>query len=156
MVLTDSLTGLGNRWSVERALDAVLLRTPAQEFTIKSTDVDGLKLVYDAQGDRLLQSVAPAFTRALRPLGAVSRIGGNAFAIVCPLGASPDAAQAVQGHAAASLLAQEFALAEVSFRLATYPHDAIPTGDLLRPSDQRRSTRKIARRTRQTPSATPN
>nr|WP_245259805.1 EAL domain-containing protein [Methylopila sp. 73B] len=80
----DSLTGLANRASFDRALEQAKSDAPG-DFALLLIDVDRLKLVNDtlghASGDDLLREVARRI-EAASPKGAAYRLSGDEFAVV--------------------------------------------------------------------------
>lgn len=83
---SDWLTGLGNRWSLERRLHQGL----ALGWGVALLDVDGLKALNDSQGhlagDRLLSDIGAA----LRQSGFEAyRIGGDEFVVLLERGQLP-------------------------------------------------------------------
>jgi diguanylate cyclase (GGDEF)-like protein/PAS domain S-box-containing protein len=86
----DPLTGVFNRRQLMILLRRELerckrTRTPLTIFYI---DVDNLKEINDefghAEGDELLKNIAEAFTKGLRKVDIVARVGGDEFVIVIP------------------------------------------------------------------------
>ena len=87
---TDAVTGLPNRRAWDLALGrglAVAVRTTAP-LTVALIDIDGLKAVNDdlghPDGDSLLVSLARVWSTALRPEDALTRVGGDEFALLLP------------------------------------------------------------------------
>ena len=88
--LKDPLTGLGNR----RHFIAVLERTidnvarSGDPALLLMLDIDHFKKINDTHGhqtgDRVLQAVAHAIARCVRPMDTVARYGGEEFAVVLP------------------------------------------------------------------------
>nr|WP_271206143.1 EAL domain-containing protein [Methylopila capsulata] len=80
----DSLTGLANRASFDRALDQAKGAAPG-DFALLLIDVDRLKLVNDtlghSSGDELLREVARRIAAA-SPEGGGYRLSGDEFAVV--------------------------------------------------------------------------
>jgi len=112
LLLTDELTGLGNRRALFERGGAALAaaRREQQPVTLLYVDVDGLKLVNDGQGhsagDQLIVTVARAISEAFASADVVARLGGDEFAVlmcgprpeeVVMLQARLDAALAVLG-----------------------------------------------------------
>ncbi|WP_404712396.1 putative bifunctional diguanylate cyclase/phosphodiesterase [Sphingomonas sp. MMS24-J13] len=85
---TDFLTGLQNRAAFQIALQALIEREDAQDFTLFLVDVDHLKAVNDRLGhdggDALLAHVARRLVAAVGPAAHVARIGGDEFSILLP------------------------------------------------------------------------
>jgi diguanylate cyclase (GGDEF)-like protein len=103
-VLTDPLTGLGNRRYLQIVMET---RLEAEEKGAKPSglimaDIDHFKNVNDAHGhnvgDRVLKMVATTLASAVRPLDAAIRWGGEEFILVCP-----NAAKRVLGEIAERL-----------------------------------------------------
>lgn len=91
-VMTDSLTGVGNR-RYANILLAHLLQAPEidvkpREISIALIDVDYFKQVNDAHGhgvgDDVLKMVANSLQSALRPRDALCRWGGEEFLAILP------------------------------------------------------------------------
>ncbi len=89
-VLTDPLTGLGNRRYLQ-----IITNTRIEEaekgsegFGLLMADIDHFKKVNDAHGhnvgDRALKMVASTLGSAVRPLDAAVRWGGEEFILICP------------------------------------------------------------------------
>jgi len=90
MALTDPLTGLLNRRSMEQRLReaAHAFARSGRPFSVVMADVDHFKRVNDvhghAAGDRVLRSVAALFGEGLRGHDAVARWGGEEFLVLLP------------------------------------------------------------------------
>lgn len=86
--LTDVLTGLANRRSLDLRLQEETLRLPSASFGLLMIDLDGFKGVNDtfghAIGDSVLQQVADIFRSAIRTSDTVFRFGGDEFSVVLP------------------------------------------------------------------------
>ena len=84
----DSLTDLPNReLFFEHLHQAIALsRRRSTTFAVLFIDVDGFKFINDTQGhaagDRVLQEIAIALTRAVRASDTVARLGGDEFVIL--------------------------------------------------------------------------
>ncbi len=89
-VLTDSLTGLGNRRALEIIAKSRLegLEEGKNGFALIMADIDHFKKVNDTYGhevgDRVLKMVASSLGSAVRPLDAAIRWGGEEFVLLCP------------------------------------------------------------------------
>jgi diguanylate cyclase (GGDEF)-like protein len=85
---TDSLTGLANRASFRRALDAILAHPTERPASLLYVDLDNFKTVNDvlghAAGDDLLRVAAARLEAATRPQDVCARLGGDEFAVVLP------------------------------------------------------------------------
>jgi diguanylate cyclase (GGDEF)-like protein len=86
---TDSLTGLGNRRVVERALEWSISRSrraPGSPTFVAVLDLDGFKAFNDRRGhvagDNVLIETAAAWERLLRPTETLARTGGDEFMLV--------------------------------------------------------------------------
>jgi diguanylate cyclase (GGDEF)-like protein len=84
----DALTGAGNRWALERALES-LFDQPAPPTTgiVMLMDLDDFKVVNDRyghlEGDRVLLGFADRVRANLRADDVLIRLGGDEFAVVC-------------------------------------------------------------------------
>jgi diguanylate cyclase (GGDEF)-like protein/PAS domain S-box-containing protein len=89
-VLTDPLTGLGNRRFAEMSADAARREFEAEgtPFGLLMLDIDRFKAVNDtyghATGDRVLRMVAWTLANAVRRNDAAARWGGEEFVVICP------------------------------------------------------------------------
>lgn len=84
LTLTDELTGLPNRRSLNLTLDDRLTRTRGRlPVAVLGIDLDGFKTMNDtfghAAGDRLLQEVATSWSAQLREGDVLARHGGDEF-----------------------------------------------------------------------------
>lgn len=80
----DTLTGLPNRYALERAFAD--LPDDAQPHALAYLDLDQLKLINDTlghdQGDRLIVAVAGVLAAARVPGDCLARLGGDEFAVL--------------------------------------------------------------------------
>jgi diguanylate cyclase (GGDEF)-like protein/PAS domain S-box-containing protein len=87
----DTLSGCLNRAATIRALEEALRTAP--QVAVAFIDVDQLKVVNDvlghAAGDALLSVAAGRLRRAIRAGDRLGRIGGDEFAVICPLRSGP-------------------------------------------------------------------
>lgn len=90
MVVSDPLTGLGNRRYFERAIDPFFagLKDKKEVFSIIVFDIDHFKRVNDIlghdMGDQILKEVAARLVTNMRAIDVVSRYGGEEFMIAMP------------------------------------------------------------------------
>jgi diguanylate cyclase (GGDEF)-like protein len=82
----DSLTGLYNRRSFDRALKEKLKQNPHQPMALVYVDLDNFKLINDlkghARGDKVLMEVAHCLVETTRETDLVARVGGDEFVIL--------------------------------------------------------------------------
>ncbi|CAN7275507.1 bifunctional diguanylate cyclase/phosphodiesterase [Massilia sp. LjRoot122] len=85
---SDALTGLPNRYWIQRYLPQAITRARAggHGLAVLFIDLDGFKTVNDAlghaAGDELLRTVAKRLKLAMRPRDHVVRLGGDEFVVV--------------------------------------------------------------------------
>jgi diguanylate cyclase (GGDEF)-like protein/PAS domain S-box-containing protein len=88
LALTDTLTGLANRYQFEKKLDAAVehSKRSKQSFALMIIDMDKFKPVNDNYGhlvgDALLIEVANRLNQEKRDTDTVARIGGDEFAVI--------------------------------------------------------------------------
>ena len=88
LALTDSLTGLDNRYSLMKSLKHSLLRQQRENFKLAflMLDLDGFKQVNDnfghPIGDALLKEIAIKFKSIFRKSDIVARVGGDEFSVI--------------------------------------------------------------------------
>ena len=89
-VLTDVLTGLGNRRYATLSAESAFRELEAEgtEFGLLILDIDRFKLVNDeyghAIGDRVLRMIGWTLANAVRRNDAAARWGGEEFVVICP------------------------------------------------------------------------
>lgn len=89
-VLTDPLTGLGNRRALSMIAESrfAAIQSTTTGFALLMADIDHFKKVNDVHGhdvgDRILKMVANTLGAAVRPLDAAVRWGGEEFILLCP------------------------------------------------------------------------
>lgn len=88
LALTDSLTGLDNRYSLMKSLKHALLRQHRENSKLAffMLDLDGFKQVNDSfghpVGDALLVEVAKKLTNNFRASDIIARVGGDEFSVI--------------------------------------------------------------------------
>ena len=103
MYVTDSLTGLYNRFGFIRYAGAIFenCTARAESLMILFGDMDGLKKINDSfghtEGDAAIQAAARALERACLGNEVCSRFGGDEF-IVCAAGYSEEDAEAYESR----------------------------------------------------------
>lgn len=84
----DSLTGLGNRFALDRHRERLRDATDLDSVAVLLIDLDAFKPVNDtyghAVGDQVLVRIADILRRAGRPTDVVVRLGGDEFVLVLP------------------------------------------------------------------------
>lgn len=84
--LHDTLTGVGNRFNINRAFKKACGEPGGGPYAILVCDIDGLKEINDrlghAAGDQAIMSTAKILKKCLRNEDSLSRIGGDEFAAV--------------------------------------------------------------------------
>lgn len=97
MVVTDPLTGLGNRRYFDRSVEPLFeqLRTENTSFSIIVFDIDHFKRVNDIlghdMGDQVLKEVAIRLASNMRAIDIVSRYGGEEFMLAMPAACEQEA-----------------------------------------------------------------
>ncbi|HEX7003986.1 MAG TPA: diguanylate cyclase [Trueperaceae bacterium] len=141
-VVTDALTGLGNREGFNRQLNVELARARryGQNFNLVMIDLDGFKRINDKvghqAGDRVLVQVGEAIERERREGDSVFRWGGDEFALILPQISREDAWMVAERYVAAISRVRmgDYGLS-ASFGIASYPEDGTDAETLLRKAD---------------------
>ena len=90
MVVTDPLTGLGNRRYFDRSIQPMFEQLAAKQtpFSILVIDIDHFKRVNDIlghdMGDNILKEVAARLASNLRAVDVIARYGGEEFMVAMP------------------------------------------------------------------------
>jgi diguanylate cyclase (GGDEF)-like protein len=88
--LKDALTGLSNRRHFHAVLDRTIdmVARSGDPALLLMVDIDHFKKVNDTYGhqagDQVLQAVARALAKCVRPMDTVARFGGEEFAVILP------------------------------------------------------------------------
>ena len=136
---TDSLTGLGNRFALDRALGDVFSE-PAPHVLLLF-DLDGFKNYNDSYGhpagDALLARLGARLTAATASQGGAYRVGGDEFSVLAPWPADrPPGALLEQAREALSEQGDGFKIG-ASAGYAALPADAQDAEEALRVADRR-------------------
>jgi diguanylate cyclase (GGDEF)-like protein len=142
----DHLTQLSNRLMFQDCLRKTIAatRSTEQRFAVLCLDLDGFKQVNDTRGhevgDSLLVAVAQRLRDNVRESDTVSRMGGDEFAIIQPLGHQPAAAVSLAERLVEALsipfnIGGRPALIGVSIGIALYPQHGDNADLLLRHAD---------------------
>jgi two-component system cell cycle response regulator len=136
---TDSLTGLGNRFALHRALDHAL-GDPAPHVLLLF-DLDGFKNYNDSYGhpagDALLTRLGFALAAATASDGPAYRVGGDEFCVLAPWPAD-QAPDALVERVRAALCEQGDAFTiGASAGYAMLPGDAADADEAMRVADRR-------------------
>lgn len=141
-LVTDGLTGLGNRVGLQRAMADELERAKryAQPLNFVMIDLDGFKAINDrfghAAGDLALKSVAEVLRRQVRTSDLAFRWGGDEFALVLPGVDREEAAAAAKRFAELiGELEVEGQRLRASVGIASFPDDGADPEALLKFAD---------------------
>jgi two-component system cell cycle response regulator len=136
---TDSLTGLGNRFALQRALDHALADPASHALLL--FDLDGLKNYNDSYGhpagDALLARLGSGLAAATASDGSAYRVGGDEFCVLAawPADQAPDAL-VQRARAALCERGDGFAIG-ASAGYAMLPGDAEDADEAMRVADRR-------------------
>lgn len=140
----DALTGLFNRESFNRRLDASLelARVSGRKIAVLCLDLDRFKEVNDLfghpAGDAVLQTVANVLTGAMGDEQIVARMGGDEFAVMSAVdhaGAAGALADTILDAMRDANTAAQGPLLATSIGIAIYPTDAEDRETLLSQAD---------------------
>lgn len=146
MASFDSLTGLPNRWSLQRKLEETVAKASRENsrFCLALLDLDGFKEVNDTlghyAGDQLLNLLKPRLESVIRPGDFVARLGGDEFAFVFdPITLDGDAVLVAQQLRQAIMQPFDLEGTQIqiggSVGLSLYPEHGNEPSVLLRRSD---------------------
>ena len=136
----DPVTGLPNRWALERDMAREIGRAGRHdhELGVLVLDIDGLKVVNDsyghAAGDETLRALAGAMRASLRQGDAAYRVGGDEFVLLLSE-IDTDAAQSAADAVVARM--HELGAPAFSWGSAIYPADGTQIEQLLDSADVR-------------------
>ena len=94
-VLTDALTGVGNRRYADLSLERLQAKQDKEQqpFGVILADIDNFKSINDTWGhmvgDRVIVAIAKTLSGILRPTDIVCRLGGDEFIILLPNATAP-------------------------------------------------------------------
>ncbi len=141
-LVTDGLTGLGNRVGLQRAMAGELERARrySQPLNFVMIDLDGFKAINDSLGhtvgDQALKVVAEVLKRQVRNSDLAFRWGGDEFAVILPGVDREEAAAAAQRFA--DLIGEiviEGQWLSASVGIASFPDDGADPEALLKFAD---------------------
>jgi diguanylate cyclase (GGDEF)-like protein len=146
LVVTDSLTGLTNRWLLHATLERALARSrrSGRRVAVLLLDLDGFKQVNDTHGhevgDDLLVGFAGVLRGCVRAGDTAARLGGDEFAVVIDQVQSLDDALAVAQRIIARLrepitVGEHALLARTSIGIALSGDDTSQSDELLHRAD---------------------
>lgn len=142
----DTLTGMANRASLTRWLDAEMARARSGEShgVLFFIDLDDLKTVNDtfghSFGDDVIIAAGAFIWKSVSPQAFVARIGGDEFVVVWP-GQSDRTAIGILAKHLVNSLSQEYQIARqrvhltASVGIALYPADGATSEDILKNAD---------------------
>jgi diguanylate cyclase (GGDEF)-like protein len=146
--LTDSLTGLGNRRALARALDGAL--TEDADLVLALFDLDGFKHYNDTfghpAGDVLLARLGGNLKKYAGARGTVFRMGGDEFCALFALHPGVDRVELLDGAALALSEQGEGFWIGCSYGSIALPGETTDTAEALRIADQRMYAQKHAGR----------
>jgi two-component system cell cycle response regulator len=137
---TDALTGLGNRWALQRALDDALAEP--NPHVLLMLDLDGFKNYNDSYGhpagDALLARLGSRLAAAATAVeGAAYRVGGDEFCVLAAWPAGESTAPLIESARRALSEQGEGFKIGASAGHAALPDDAEDAEEALRVADRR-------------------
>jgi two-component system, cell cycle response regulator len=145
--LTDSLTGLGNRRALMRALaDALEESAHGREWRLALFDLDGFKAYNDVfghvAGDVLIEHLGHRLAASVRGVGRAFRMGGDEFCVLVP--AARATAALVRAGEALREEGEGFRI-DASVGVVDLPADAADAEAALQLADRRMYAQKEGR-----------
>lgn len=148
----DALTGLSNRTHFKEHAEDAIERSKRQKTLVLFLfmDLNDFKLVNDQYGhdagDRLLEEFSKRIQKAVRTTDAVSRVGGDEFAVVIENIPSIDQIESIIKEMEFKLINKDFAVKVLSEKLvklkinvsigaSVYPRDGLLFEDLMKSAD---------------------
>jgi len=142
--MTDSLTGIGNRRTFDRALAKQLARSEryGYPFSLVIMDLSNFKRINDELGhgigDEMLVEVATVLGTAQREGDTLARWGGDEFTVLLPSTGLAAARRTARRYAAQiERIAHGDYNLGVNIGVSSYPHDGETPQALLAAADQR-------------------
>ena len=142
MAETDPLTGLANRRTFQSVLESEISRASRgrQDLTLIMLDLDHFKSLNDnwghQVGDQVLRSVGARLADACRDFDTAARYGGEEFAIVLPGCSSEQSLAAAERFRKLVSEIRSVVPISASAGVATFPHDAGSSDDLIKSADE--------------------
>jgi diguanylate cyclase (GGDEF)-like protein len=148
LTITDDCTGLYNARHLYKTLDTEVYRSArfGYEFSVLFIDLDHFKSVNDTHGhligSKLLAEIGYLVKAQLRRIDFAFRYGGDEFVVLLPQTGKDQAlvvAKRLRDGLRASCFCRDEGLnlnVRASIGLATYPHDARDTHDVIRQADE--------------------
>ncbi len=152
----DLLTGIHNRFSLERQLKTLIdrARQDAGIFGLIYIDLDDFKHVNDLYGhqagDLYLQEIASRMTRQVRPHDLLARLGGDEFAMLVAMVRNRVEVEEIAGRLKLCfddpfLIDGKNLAGNASIGIALYPQDGTDADGLLKVADTRMYASKLAK-----------
>lgn len=141
LIYFDSKTGLPNRLSLMKKIDALIKSQESPAFAVSFIDIDNLAAFSDQYGseaaDKVLFSVADRIKKTLKNSDVVSRIGGEQFVVLlADIESENNLLSAVKQLRKAILVPimindEDPIILNISIGVATYSSDASVTSDTI-------------------------
>lgn len=125
LVLTDALTGIGNRrFFDDRLQHAIYDAERGRDISLIIIDVDNFKKFNDTYGhqagDTALIQVATAMNQIIRKVDYLARYGGDEFAVISFVNSDGSTVLAAKLRAAVEAVTNQYRMLTVSIGVATY------------------------------------